>query len=665
MTQDWASREAGRRIHYTGEPFQHALNDLRRRRFGEAIIPAAAGEQAVVESMAMELLCRGGEWWPQPLSVTAAYISDTSLLLKLGSHTLIDKRQQLLVSDHAMQVLLPVMQPDTREVEGIPGLRVEAIRDEKAEVCLASESGDARLILRGVLGTRWADAIRTAADAALLAGTVPLWEQSSLDEAERDGRRSHRRRHEGDAGLAWLGSGLLRRIALFGNSSAYSIRMWISAGRWHVHLYTSRSVADHRVRHDEFLARLADDDCGLPLMVTQQRCSCDRTASELHGERDCVFELQHRDRQKPGTLHLTCRWDDTSHVDMAETLRRAGANSRWIERVLPTPGRPAAPDRHELARGRALFTGETAPQALRAMSTPVGRHVILPAGSAQAQLESLLLNEIGSGGVDHAGWRPGEPALMISKVVGDHDSLTLHVPSRHLPKFINRSLPWHIDDAAEIFGITGLRCKISGSGVTLYRIGLPGRIDLRGISKKQWQAAVAIASSKVRETSSTAIPCWIHDPYDLTPQERAALQEARYDYAHDGPVRPDGLHELMSAVLRRLRILDSDPRHTGVSLWQTPYTTVPTVNIEWGTAPSLDTVAAAFQDRIFGIPGLTVAYSPYSKHVNLRHDQGAMLCLRFSAAGFWNSERADLSNRRRAARDQQVHSFNDDAEGGW
>ncbi|MGW0504058.1 hypothetical protein [Micromonospora sp. NPDC003241] len=665
MTQDWASTKAGRRIHYTGEPFQHALNDLRRCGPGGAIIPAAAGEQAVAESMVMELLCRGGEWWPQPLGVTAAYISGTSLLLKLGSHTLVGTGRHLMLSDHAMQVLLPVKQPATREVEGIPGLRVEAIRDESAEVCLASTSGDVRLILRGVLGTRWADAIRAAADAALLAKTVPLWEQNSLDEAEREGRRSHRRRHEGGVGLAWLGSGLLRRIALFGNSSAYSIRAWISEGRWHLHLYTSRSVADHRVRHDEFLARLIDDDCGLPLVVTRQRCSCDRAVSGSDGDLDCVFELQHRDRRTLGALHLTCRWEDTSHVDFAETLRRVGAGSHWIERVLPPPGGPAAPDRHELARGRARCTGETAPQALRAMSTPVGRHVILPAGSAQAQLESLLLSEIGSGGVDHAGWRPGEPALMISKVVGDHDSLTLHVPPRHLPKFINRSLPWHIDDGSEIFGITGLRCKISGSGVTLYRLGLPGRIDLPGITKKQWRVAVVLASSKVRETSSTAIPCWTHDPYDFTPQEKEALQKQRYEYAHDGPVLPDGLHELMSAVLRRLRILDSDPRHTGVSLWTTPYTTVPTVNIEWGTAPSLDTVAAAFQDPFLGIPGLTMSDSPYSTRVNLRQDQGAMLCLRFSAAGFWNSERADLSNQRRAVRNQQMPSINEDAEGGW
>jgi len=77
-----------------------------------------------------------------------------------------------------------------------------------------------------------------------------------------------------DRELAWLGSGLLRRIALFHSkaSAAYSVRSWISDHEWKFELSMRRDVP---FDHHRFVERLIDPAWGLPAAVSHSHCSRD------------------------------------------------------------------------------------------------------------------------------------------------------------------------------------------------------------------------------------------------------------------------------------------------------------------------------------------------------------------------------------------------------
>ncbi|MFW6695070.1 hypothetical protein ACHZ99_29100, partial [Streptomyces sp. MAR4 CNX-425] len=173
------------------------------------------------------------------------------------------------MSSYALDNLLPYADPGV-QVDGAFGLRVAGVQN--TDLHLTRVNSDGRLIVRGIPGTRWQHELSARWQELDEGGHPPLWQEPVLSSFEREDEIKHPRVRKGDRELAWLGSGLLRRIALFHtSSSAYSTRSWIKGDEWIFELDTRR---DAPLEHDTLLARLTDPIWGLSLRISDSHCTC-------------------------------------------------------------------------------------------------------------------------------------------------------------------------------------------------------------------------------------------------------------------------------------------------------------------------------------------------------------------------------------------------------
>lgn len=628
MAESWASEQAFGRCHYTGERYTQALQARQRSGPGSAVIPPAHGEQALLEFMVMMLLCDGRDYWRHQLGISAVHPGESHIELELDPYKVI-KGELRQMSDHALLKLLPAFKG--RRVGGVPGLRVTQLDDGNL-LTLARPDGSARLVLRGPLGTQWRDAERRVSQIFSDSGLKPLWRRHGLTAEEaKDGNRFRPRAHD-PYGPARLGSDLLRRIALFGRGRAFAVRCWPMDGRWHLSLETSAAVDGHRELHDRFIEWLVDPEYGLPLTVDAGRstCTCD-------GGTFCLFELTHNGSDFDGRLSVMFRKDTGRLDDIEQHLTAVGADPAWLERVLPKPApRHATATRH--ATRLARYTGEDKAEAGRTLRLRPARP-IAGAGDGQAVLESLLLEELSTIEIDRGGWLPGDPSLGIRKVTGTGSELTLSIPPHHLPEFINQTLPMEFDGDSRMRGIRGLRFCADGSGITLYRIGLPGLVHLRGFTLKQWHAAIIIAGE---------------EQAGVTTHWRGRRLSKRESVCYDSPTTATAWHHLMSQCLRRIRILDHAGRYGRPQTWMGGRGFHQVWHIDCLSHSAVGDLAQALTDRDFGIKGLRPATGAhFPDEIDLRHPEvdGGGICLRVTVVPLWTPRRLqvskDLSAQRR------------------
>ncbi|MFH8615083.1 hypothetical protein ACH4E8_08395 [Streptomyces sp. NPDC017979] len=233
------------------------------------------------------------------------------------------------MADYALAHLLPSAEPGV-QVGGVMRLRVAAVRNTELHLNLVDT--DSRLVLRGSPGTRWRSLLVRRRRDLEERGYVPLWDETEPSPHELEDEREFASLVQVDRDLAWLGSKLLRRIAIFQNfSSAYSTRSWIAGSRWIFELDTHRDVP---LAHDAFLDRLVDATWGLPLRTTRSHCEC--TMQWARRGYQCTFHLKHERSEVPGTLQIRFRWGDPVYGDDArQRLEDLNADRDWLDRVLP------------------------------------------------------------------------------------------------------------------------------------------------------------------------------------------------------------------------------------------------------------------------------------------------------------------------------------------
>ncbi|MGW3211544.1 hypothetical protein ACWDBC_04700 [Streptomyces parvus] len=233
------------------------------------------------------------------------------------------------MADYALAHLLPSAEPGV-QVSGVMRLRVVAVRD--ADLHLELAGTESRLVLRGAPGTRWHFLLEQRRSGLEEGGFVPLWGVTEPSPYELEDERQFASLMQTGRDLAWLGSGLLRRIAIFQNfSTAYSTRAWITGDEWIYELDTHR---DAPLKHDAFLDRLMDDVWGLPLRIS--RCYCDCSLQGTARGYQCTFYLEHQSPDVRGVMQIRFRWGDPVYGDdVRQRLEDLNANRDWLDRVLP------------------------------------------------------------------------------------------------------------------------------------------------------------------------------------------------------------------------------------------------------------------------------------------------------------------------------------------
>lgn len=320
-----------KRCLYTGESFRYLKGSLKAID-NERPIPVATGDQALLESQVMAHLARGSEWWAHPVGISKVRITPRGdVVVHLDGHTELSGGRTFPMGSYAVEHLLPSAEPGI-QVDGAVGLRVDAVQG--TDLHLTRVGGSSRLVLRGTSGTRWRRELSDRWRSLDSGGYPPLWRESVLSSFERDDETAYPRTTRADRDLAWLGSGLLRRIALFHTaSSAYSTRSWIAHGEWKFELETRRDVP---LDHNSFLKLLADPTWGLPLRISRSHCSCDDQPRphDAWYTRQCTYHLVHAGGQ-PGALQIRFLHYPSPDGNIREKLERAGAAPAWLDRVMP------------------------------------------------------------------------------------------------------------------------------------------------------------------------------------------------------------------------------------------------------------------------------------------------------------------------------------------
>lgn len=337
------------RSSYSGEPFQYASEALRSHRQAP-LLPVAHGEQVLLEAQVMKELGRGGEWWAHPVGIAGVRLMPGRSVVVLDSHSGTRTGRKFPMADYALAHLLPSAAPGV-QVGGVMRLRVIGVRNVDLRLKLVET--DSRLVLRGAPGTRWRPLLAQRKRDLEEGGFVPLWDEAEPSPYELQDEREFASLVQTDRELAWLGSGLLRRIAIFQNfSTAYSTRSWITGDEWIFELDTLRDVP---LAHDAFLERLMGDVWGLPLRITRRHCDC--SLQRTWRGYQCTFYLEHQRPDVPGVMQIRFRWGDPAYGnDVRQRLEDLDADRDWLDRVLP---RRVLPRRIGRSTGRAAREGES------------------------------------------------------------------------------------------------------------------------------------------------------------------------------------------------------------------------------------------------------------------------------------------------------------------
>lgn len=336
---------------YTGERYQSALEGLRGQRGPRpSPLPDASADQAFLESQILTQLCNARAWSAHPVGIARVQVyGGKATVIHLDSHVEFPEGGgRYAMAALALDHLLPYAEPGI-QVGGITGLRVAGVHGTDLHLTLAGT--ESRCVIRAIPGTVWKEHLDKRWEALVEAGCPPLWSHPSSCTEERNHLASHRLVVQTDHDIAWLGSGLLRRIALFHtSSSAHRTRSWISDDEWVFELDTWHSVI---VDHDTLLSRLTDPTWGLPLRIGRQHCECsDRPRTRSWHMRQCIYDLVHCGGLPCG-LQLRFRWGPAIEGETPEAerkeLRRLGADRAWLDRTLPVQERRPGVER-EAAR---------------------------------------------------------------------------------------------------------------------------------------------------------------------------------------------------------------------------------------------------------------------------------------------------------------------------
>ncbi|MEV4802780.1 hypothetical protein AB0K18_22440 [Nonomuraea sp. NPDC049421] len=236
------------------------------------------------------------------------------------------------MNEHALQLLLPCAELGI-QVNGALNLRVKYVRGNDLYLTLAGRGG--QVILRGACPTDWRRVIDQHHESCIQADLIPLWDLPNQSDYERKDELAYPRVTGHNERIAWLGSGLLRRVALFHNlSTAYSTSSWISGDDWVFELDACFQVGNN---YAPILNSLTDEIWGLGLQIEDYTCQCNLPWEESkYAIKACYYYLSHPDLDKYGRLQLRFRTLGPGHAGAdRDDFIEVGADPAWLDKVLP------------------------------------------------------------------------------------------------------------------------------------------------------------------------------------------------------------------------------------------------------------------------------------------------------------------------------------------
>lgn len=300
------------RRRYTGEPVQHAAEQLGQHT-DLPYIPAAKSGQDLLESAVMEQLGRTGEYWAYPFGIVSTRVKPSGMVIALeaGHSGPPPPWQPWPMSEKMLERLLPIGEGMDALADGVRHLRVRGIDGPDLRLGLLDYPSE--IVLRGEPGTRWLDLLAKHRREIIDAGMNPLWDLTSSASEEVQEAAQYPESVEIDHALAWLGSGMLRRIGLWRSTSvAWEFRAWANLREliFEVECYQYRPAAHH-----QFVQHLTDELWGLPLQITKQECNC--YLPQAQQGTWCTYHLHRRDGRS-GSLQLRFKWRHDHHFDHRE-----------------------------------------------------------------------------------------------------------------------------------------------------------------------------------------------------------------------------------------------------------------------------------------------------------------------------------------------------------
>ncbi|MFF5338512.1 hypothetical protein [Streptomyces sp. NPDC013181] len=329
-------RSSSRKLRYWSEC------NGRSRRTGPRIshpAPAASPTQARLESLVLEQLGTSPDLCAHPFGIASLSSTVTSLTLHLDAYI---GHERYSFPEHCLSRLLPAAPAPGSgdDPHGIPGLRMSGIEtgSRQLHLHLIKDPGQRAglvLVLPSGLMEGWADIERRHRRWCENNGLRPLWKTPQLDNVESRYFSIYPSLEGSRARRAAVGSGLLRRIALFHTVTAfYRVQCWDDGDSWKIDARTAHPRARW---HDQLLQRLCHSRWGLPVRVAHRFCHCAEPDAPYQWNHTCAFYFDGDTTGNDDPLYLRVHASPEGHDydGQIATLHRAGAPAHWMARAFP------------------------------------------------------------------------------------------------------------------------------------------------------------------------------------------------------------------------------------------------------------------------------------------------------------------------------------------
>ncbi|MFK0120806.1 hypothetical protein [Streptomyces sp. NPDC090994] len=330
------TQKARYRSHCTGTSHQASLQRLAPV-VDQHPVPNAGRDQCLLEAGVFERLGGTVDYCAHPAGVAFTLPAADHLAIRLDPK--LGPRHRL--PEHTVGALLPTWYTDGKESEspgGMIGARLHRIDADGLHLGLAGT--DARVTLTGPTQDHWLSILADHRAWCTEHELTPLWDAPELTSHERDYLDQDATWWQERADAAWVGSGLLRRIALLHTvTKPYCVKYWQHGLGWKFELNYEHGVT---VNHDTLIDHLTHPRWGMPLQVKHDYCACKPCDCDGGAERSCWFRLVPQGDQGGVSIHFRRTRTGYRNSDVYERLVAAGAEPVWLEQALPTQHGSAA-----------------------------------------------------------------------------------------------------------------------------------------------------------------------------------------------------------------------------------------------------------------------------------------------------------------------------------
>ncbi|RPK56100.1 hypothetical protein [Streptomyces sp. ADI95-17] len=301
--------------------------------------PAASPAQARLESLVLEQLGTSPDLCAHPFGITSLSSAATSLTLHLDAYM---GHKRYSFPEHCLSRLLPAAPAPGSgdDPHGIPGLRMSGIEADGRQLHLHTvkdpgQTATLVLALPKGLAEGWADIERRHRRWCDDNGLRPLWTAPRLDGVESRHLSAYPSLEGSRTRRASVGSGLLRRVALFHTVTAfYRVQCWDDGDSWKIDARTAHPRARW---HDQLLQRLCHPRWGLPVRVAHRFCHCAEPDTPYQWNHTCAFYFDGYTAGKDDPIYLRVHAspEGSDYDRQITTLRQVGAPKAWMARALP------------------------------------------------------------------------------------------------------------------------------------------------------------------------------------------------------------------------------------------------------------------------------------------------------------------------------------------